>query len=171
MKHVQLQTLFEYHYGRLDAIWESIMTLTDAQFVQPLDYSHGSLRNQMVHLINDDRKWFALVQNKPLRAPLNRENFTTRDSVHAEHRQLVTDVHAMVAHMDDAFLEQQFLWEQKGLPAPQLVSVWQALLHVVNHGTDHRAQILRILHDFGAPSFDQDLMGYLVQTGQMTHRE
>ena len=49
---------------------------------------------------------------------------------------------------------------------PQRVTGWQVLLHVVNHGTDHRGQILRILHDFGAPTFDQDLMGYLVQTGK-----
>ena len=27
--------------------------------------------------------------------------------------------------------------------------VWQVLLHVVNHGTDHRAQVLRILNDLG----------------------
>jgi uncharacterized damage-inducible protein DinB len=35
------------------------------------------------------------------------------------------------------------------------------LLHVANHGTDHRAQLLRALHDFGAPTFDQDLILYL----------
>jgi hypothetical protein len=32
---------------------------------------------------------------------------------------------------------------------------------MVNHGTDHRAQVLRILTDFGAPAFDQDLMVWL----------
>jgi uncharacterized damage-inducible protein DinB len=26
---------------------------------------------------------------------------------------------------------------------------WQVLLHVVNHGTDHRAQLLRSLNDLG----------------------
>jgi uncharacterized damage-inducible protein DinB len=36
--------------------------------------------------------------------------------------------------------------------------VWQALLHTVNHGTDHRAQVLRILQEFEAPTFDQGLI-------------
>ncbi|MBK7915376.1 MAG: hypothetical protein IPJ94_03790 [Chloroflexi bacterium] len=27
--------------------------------------------------------------------------------------------------------------------------VWQVLLHVANHGTDHRAQLLRLLNDLG----------------------
>ena len=41
-----------------------------------------------------------------------------------------------------------------GLPVPR----WQALLHLANHGTDHRAQMLRILADLGAPTFEQDLL-------------
>jgi uncharacterized damage-inducible protein DinB len=38
---------------------------------------------------------------------------------------------------------------------------WQVLAHVVNHGTDHRAQILRLLDRYGAPTFDQDLILHL----------
>jgi uncharacterized damage-inducible protein DinB len=34
---------------------------------------------------------------------------------------------------------------------------------MVNHGTDHRAQVLRSLHDFGAPTFNQDLIIHLWQ--------
>ncbi len=37
---------------------------------------------------------------------------------------------------------------------------WQVLLHLVNHGTDHRAQVLRALQDLGAPTFDQDYILY-----------
>ena len=37
---------------------------------------------------------------------------------------------------------------------------WQILAHVVNHGTDHRAQILATLHMLGAPTTEQDLMFY-----------
>jgi uncharacterized damage-inducible protein DinB len=39
--------------------------------------------------------------------------------------------------------------------------VWQVLIHVVNHGTDHRAQILRILHDFGLKTTSQDFIFYV----------
>jgi hypothetical protein len=40
-------------------------------------------------------------------------------------------------------------------------SVWGVLVHLVNHGTDHCAQILRTLYDFGAPTFDHDLIFHL----------
>jgi uncharacterized damage-inducible protein DinB len=35
------------------------------------------------------------------------------------------------------------------------------LAHVVNHGTDHRGQILATLHGLGAPTVEQDMMFFL----------
>jgi len=35
------------------------------------------------------------------------------------------------------------------------------LLHMVNHGTDHRATVLQRLDEFGAPSFGQDVILWL----------
>ena len=43
----------------------------------------------------------------------------------------------------------------------QALSVWQVLLHVVNHGTDHRAQLLRILNDLGVETTSQDYIFYV----------
>jgi uncharacterized damage-inducible protein DinB len=39
--------------------------------------------------------------------------------------------------------------------------VWQVLLHVVNHGTDHRGQILRLLSDLGVATGSQDYIFYV----------
>jgi uncharacterized damage-inducible protein DinB len=39
--------------------------------------------------------------------------------------------------------------------------LWQVLLHVVNHGTDHRAQILRLLNDMGVRTGPQDYIFYV----------
>ncbi len=39
--------------------------------------------------------------------------------------------------------------------------LWQVLLHVVNHGTDHRAQLLRLLNDLGVKTTSQDYIFYV----------
>jgi uncharacterized damage-inducible protein DinB len=39
--------------------------------------------------------------------------------------------------------------------------LWQVLLHVVNHGTDHRAQLLRSLHDLEVKTTSQDFIFYV----------
>jgi uncharacterized damage-inducible protein DinB len=41
------------------------------------------------------------------------------------------------------------------------IILWQVLLHIVNHGTDHRAQLLRILHDLGVKTVSQDYIFYV----------
>jgi uncharacterized damage-inducible protein DinB len=50
----------------------------------------------------------------------------------------------------------------------KVLILWQVLIHVVNHGTDHRAQILRILNDLGVKTTSQDYIFYvydhLIQT-------
>ena len=38
---------------------------------------------------------------------------------------------------------------------------WQVLLHVVNHGIDHRAQFLRVLNDLGVRTEYQDYIFYI----------
>ncbi|MYE25841.1 MAG: hypothetical protein F4X87_01220 [Chloroflexi bacterium] len=35
---------------------------------------------------------------------------------------------------------------------------WEILLHIANHGTDHRAQILARLDELGAETIEQDLI-------------
>ena len=38
--------------------------------------------------------------------------------------------------------------------------LWQVLIHVVNHATDHRAQVLRVLNDLGLKTTYQDYIFY-----------
>ena len=41
------------------------------------------------------------------------------------------------------------------------IVVWQVLLQVVNHGTDHRAQLFRNLNDLGVKTESQDYIFYV----------
>lgn len=41
------------------------------------------------------------------------------------------------------------------------LEVWQVLFHVLNHGTDHRAQMLAMLNQLGVETFPQDYAFFL----------
>jgi uncharacterized damage-inducible protein DinB len=43
------------------------------------------------------------------------------------------------------------------------LSIWQTLFHLVNHGIDHRAQVLQALYNFGDPTFEQDFAFYVIK--------
>ncbi len=151
-------SLFEYNYALFDRVWDSINLLTDEQFIQEVDYSHGSLRNQIVHVAMADRRWLMALHEHPdaREYSLDPADFPDRTSTHSLWISTTQDVTNYIALLSDDELDRV----PYGMKGP----VWQVLIHLVNHGTDHRAQILRILHDFGAPTFDQDLILYLWNT-------
>ncbi|MBZ0289794.1 MAG: hypothetical protein K8I30_19385, partial [Anaerolineae bacterium] len=64
-----------------------------------------------------------------------------------------------IESLDQAQLDEIVPWE---LPARNIQAHnprWEILLQVANHGTDHRAQILAMLHtQFGARTVEQDLI-------------
>ena len=161
-----IRTKFAYHYGRFREIWESIETLTDAQFVQEIPYSLGSVRNHMVHVIDDDKSWIAFLEQKERPTLLKPEDFPTRATVRAIYDKTESYTLNFVQNLDEMLLNKTYHWHPPVVPTPQRIIGWQVLHHMVNHGTDHRAQILRALHDLGAPTFDQDLMAYLWQSGK-----
>lgn len=153
----QIQTMFAYNYALYDQVWESVMTLTDEQFIQDDPYAHGSLRNQLMHVAVIDTRWLRGLQGDPDARWFDVEfaDYPTKEAAHAFFQQAAATAKAYVAGLDEAALEETMA----GIPETR----WQVLLHVANHGTDHRAQILRTLHDLGAPTFPQDLIIYLWQ--------
>lgn len=56
---------------------------------------------------------------------------------------------------DEMLFEKPFADEEDGN-----LYLWQVLIHVANHGTDHRAQLLRLLNDLGVKTGPQDYIFY-----------
>jgi len=162
-----IQSMFEYHYARLRQVWDSIMALDEERFFDDVPYSLGSLRNHMMHLIDDDIGWISLVEGKDRPPQLSPENFTSRDDVRRKYDETEKHILSVINGIDKDRLQQIFVWKPPFAQEKQYVTGEQILIHVVNHGTDHRAQVLRVLHDFGATTFDQDVMGYWYRTGRL----
>ena len=73
-----IRAMVTYHYALFRRVWDtSIMTLTDEQFTTEIPYSHGSIRNHMVHLAAVDRGWMLGMQEDP-NARANRPHPTCR---------------------------------------------------------------------------------------------
>ena len=156
---MNIRTLIEYHYGMFDRVWDYIMRLSDAQFVQEVDYSIGSVRNHMLHVLAIDQRWIARLQGHPLPDSLSPTEYDTRSAVRAEWDKAASYVMNYVNSVDEAELARVVRFDFD-LPGNKIYSspVSDVLMHLVNHGTDHRAQILRLLNDFGAPTIEQDYL-------------
>jgi uncharacterized damage-inducible protein DinB len=146
----------DYTYAAHRRVWTCIDQITDAQFVQDFPYSLGSVRNHLVHLIGVDQRWLARMQQQPVPQSPENSTFSTRAAVRAYYDEVEAAVLAYVNGLDDATLAESVRFTLRGSEGHK--PRWLIAVHMVNHGTDHRAQVLPLLHGFGAPTFEQDLM-------------
>jgi uncharacterized damage-inducible protein DinB len=149
---------YNYHFAENRKIWDAyIPSLSQEQFTQNVSYSHGSIRNQIVHLISVDDTWFSGLRGVEIPESLNPADFDDRKLIRARWDTVEKNMLEYLTGLrDDMLFKKPFVeGEDKDL------ILWQVLIHVANHGTDHRAQILRLLRDFGVKTVSQDYIFYV----------
>lgn len=156
-----LRTLLRYNYASHRHLWDSIMQLTDEQYVEEVPYSVGSVRNHMTHLISTDERWIARLLGTELPSRLRPEDCPTRETTLRRWEGMEAFVMPYVDDLDEVEARRQVNYDIPHRGGKKINYVWQVLVHLVNHGTDHRSQILRLLNEFGVPTFEQDFIIYL----------
>jgi hypothetical protein len=75
---------YDYHFAENRKIWDSyVIPLSQEQFTQDVGYSHGSVRNQIVHLMEVDNAWFSGLRGVGFPEPLNPTDFDDRKIIRA----------------------------------------------------------------------------------------
>jgi uncharacterized damage-inducible protein DinB len=148
-----LKNFMEYHLDLTRRVWDSIDAITEEQFLADDAYSRGSIRNLMVHLASTDRRWLSGLKNGPDVGHLKFEDYPTR----AAARELFETVAKDFSDYIHAVTEEELHQKPSAFTHPSST----ILLHLVNHGTDHRSTVLQKLTEFGAPTFDQDYIIWL----------
>lgn len=153
--------LYGYHFAENRKIWDCVAQLSHEQFTQEANYSHGSVRDQIVHLMDVDEAWFSELRGVEPSEPLPPPSGDDRANIRAHWDKVEQMMRGYLAELRDDML---FTKPIKEPEEDKNLIVWQALLHVVNHGTDHRAQILRLLNDLGVKTTSQDYIFYVYET-------
>jgi len=149
---------YDYHFAENRKIWDSVTQLSEEQFTQHVDYSYGSVRDQIVHLMSCDEIWFSELRGIEPPEPFPAADVDDRNMIRT-HWDGVEQI--MRSYLDE--LRDDMLFN-KPIEEPEedkVLFAWQVLLHVANHGTDHRAQLLRVLNDLGVETTSQDYIFYV----------
>ena len=150
---------YDYHFAENRKIWDAcIASLTYEQFTQDVDYSHGSVRDQIVHIMNVDELWFSELQNAEPSEFTPTADFDDREIIRAYWDNVEQRMQAYLAKLQDSMLFERPIKEPE---EDKDLLVWQVLLQVANHATDHRSQLLRVMHDMGIETDAQDFIFYV----------
>ncbi|CAN5382756.1 hypothetical protein BH23CHL1_BH23CHL1_22610 [soil metagenome] len=154
MQADDIRLLFGYSYSATGRILDAARKLNPAQFTSasPLEGAH-SLQRILVHMLRNEQGW-------------REELRTGEESTTGLDPSDFPDV-ATLAAAWDADEEQMRAWlatlGDKELNAPVFNGrlLWQYLVHVVNHATQHRSEAAMILTHWGQSPGDLDLVFYL----------
>lgn len=152
-----IRHLYGYHFAENRALWDNyVIGLSQEQFTLGSNYSIGSVRNQLVHLMNVDDIWFSPLWGKEIPDWYDFDAYSDRAILRAKWDAIEQKMREYLAALtDDMLTTRPYEGEDENL------ILWQVLMQVVNHGTDHRAQILRLLYDMGIKTVSQDYIFYV----------
>lgn len=152
---------YNYHFAENRKILEHVASLTFEQFTQKMDYSRGSIREQLVHLVDVEDVWISELRGAQPSEPLpETTEVDDRDAIRSLWDVVEQNTRAYLTNLRD---DQLFSKPITDPEEDKELIVWQVLLHIVNHATDHRAQLLRALHDLGVDTKSQDYIFYVCE--------
>lgn len=166
MRIENIKQLFEYTHWAHDKLWASVMQLSDADFDAPCDYSVGSVHDQIVHMIGAEWVWLQRALDQPTDGFQPTSKFPTRADVLAEWTRVRQAWLAYLNILTDDKLAQVITYTDLAGIHKHHTPLWMMLMQVVNHGTDHRAQTLALLHRLGVKTDAQDWIYFVRELRQ-----
>lgn len=161
----EAMTLLDYHIWANRQIWPCVAALSEEQYTQEVDYSAGSLFNQMFHLVQTD--WWAIFTLKgtfpekddPTR--FEQADLADRAALRAKWDELEGQLRDLAAPLsDDVWSKTVTMPDGQGGSFDS--TVWEMLYATVNHGTNHRAQVLKLVDELGGETVEQGFYFYLM---------
>jgi uncharacterized damage-inducible protein DinB len=165
MNKNDIATLFEYNYWANARILNATAKLTAEQFVRRAEQSHGSLRGTLVHTFGAEVVWRLRCQEgiSPVALPAEGE-FPTLEALWTRWKAEELAMHSFLAALGDADLDRVIQYRNtKGVPFENIM--WQLLAHLVNHGTQSRAEAGLALAAFGQSPGDLDMILFFREKG------
>jgi uncharacterized damage-inducible protein DinB len=155
-----IQLLYRYNSWANHRILNTAVQVAAEKFLAPASYPHGGLRGTLTHVLSAEWAWRNRWEGVLPTAHLKPEVFATFDALRARWAEEEKALDAFVANLTDEKLNATFQYKNfRGEPLENIL--WQAMAHVVNHGTQHRSEAAAMLTELGHSPGDIDLIVFL----------
>ena len=162
MNKQDILTLFQYNQWSTGRILDAASKVTEGEFLAPAPFPHGGLRSTLVHTLFAEWVWRNRWEGVSPTQRLNPEEFPTFESLRERWAEEETRLMAFVNHVTDEQLNQAVRYNNlQGQPYERIL--WQMMAHLINHGTQHKAEAAAMLTGFGHSPGDIDMIYFLMQ--------
>ncbi|MDE3095484.1 MAG: DinB family protein [Chloroflexota bacterium] len=164
-----MRTLYAYNEWADNRIVEALSGLSDSELLRPRGLSHESLGMDLLHLLLAQRGWLSIWEEGAPVIPLpgagtGRHLDNLVDGLARAHAAIRT----FIDDLSDEELGRPRVDNPDGAN-PSVVEgrrlpLWDMMVHVVNHSTQHRAEAATALTALGRSPRDLDLDDFLVRS-------
>ena len=160
MNKQDILTLYKYNQWANAKILNAAANLSQEQFLADAPYPHGGLRGTLTHTLFAEWVWRNRWQGNSPTFRIRPEEFLTFEALRTRWMEEEKSLMEFVDSLTDEKLNQIIQYKNtKGLPFEQ--TLWKMMAHVVNHGTQHRAEAAALLTEFGCSPGDVDMIYFL----------
>jgi uncharacterized damage-inducible protein DinB len=162
MTLIDIALLYEYNYWANQRILAASRQVSTAQFLAASNHYFGSLRQLLVHTLGGEYAWRMLYQHQTTDYfdKLQVEEFPTLDILVQAWQAEEVAMRAYLAQLNDEDLTSVVRYTTSEGERRERV-LWHCLLHVANHGTQHRSEAAMLLTDYGASPGELDFTVFL----------
>ena len=125
----------------------------------PNDVGWGDLRGLLVHILNAEVGWRHRLGDQGRFDWLNAEHFADVASIRARWEAETALLWEFLHGLTDDAVNGALSFERNG--DQRQGALWHFLVHVVNHGTQHRSECAALLTGFGHSPGDMDFTVFL----------
>lgn len=167
MLREMIRTMYSYNNWANERILDACSHLSQQQFVagEGVSTANPSIRDTLVHVLGAEELWLARFNGVSPTQFLEPKDFGTFDLVRQYWYEVAAHMQGYIDHVEDDLL-QESLHYQNLAGKPNAYPRWEAMLHLVNHGTQHRSELALLLTQLGYSPGDLDLLVYMDNTRQ-----
>lgn len=155
-----IQLLFDYNYWVNHLLLTKATELSAEQLTQPTSFSWGSLQGTLVHILDSEYVWRDILTHRRFKTRLvDIETFPTLDAITTYWEQEESNMRAYLNSLQDSDMESIVRYDVE--EGQRVRVMWHCLVHVVNHGTQHRSECASMLTDFGHSPGSIDFSHYM----------
>jgi uncharacterized damage-inducible protein DinB len=162
MNKQDILTLYKYNQWTTAKILSCTANVTQEQFIAPASFPHGGLRGTLVHALFAEWLWRNRWEGISPTTRFKPEDFPDPEALRARWMYEEEKLMAFVEGLTNESLNCKFNYhDTKGQSHERVL--WQAMAHVVNHGTQHKTEAAAMLTELGQSPGDIDLIYYLIE--------
>jgi uncharacterized damage-inducible protein DinB len=160
MNKQDILILYKYNQWANAKILNAAANSSQEQFIADASFPHGGLRGTLTHTLFAQWVWRNRWAGTSPTTRLRPDEFPTFESLRSRWMEEEILLMQFVEGLADERLNETIQYKNtKGVPHQQVL--WKMMAHVVNHGTQHRAEAAAMLTDFGCSPGDVDMIYFL----------